>query len=227
MPFILNIDTASEKAAISLANEGKLLGEKINMSPRDHASWVHLAIRELLETLGFEGADLDAIAVVAGPGSYTGLRVGMATAKGLGFALQKPLTTLNTLQVMAKAAARQYAGKMAGCFVPMLDARRAEVFTAVYDENLKPLMPPRALILEKDSFHEFQEKGPLLFFGSGAAKWQAIHIHSAAVFDPGLDREAEDTAQLSYQQYRELDFADLAYSEPFYLKDFHSGLQLN
>ncbi|HUP13519.1 MAG TPA: tRNA (adenosine(37)-N6)-threonylcarbamoyltransferase complex dimerization subunit type 1 TsaB, partial [Niastella sp.] len=142
--LILNIDTATDQAIVSLSKEGSVIGTLENNAQKDHAAWIQLAINSLLQKHGSAMHQLQAIAVTAGPGSYTGLRVGMATAKGLCFALQIPLITINTLQVMANAAIDQFLLKASQmplplCFCPMIDARRMEVFTAVYDKALQEI----------------------------------------------------------------------------------------
>jgi tRNA threonylcarbamoyladenosine biosynthesis protein TsaB len=219
MSLILNIDTATAQASVSLAFDGKLLNERINDRQNDHAAWIHVAIAELLRDNGHKMTDVKAIAVVAGPGSYTGLRVGMATAKGFCYALNIPLLTLNTLELMAYAASKDISSPMLLC--PMLDARRMEVFTALYDAELKELLPPCAMILETGSFAEWLQKTQVIFFGSGSSKWKAAFTHNNAVFKDIFYHPA-DISLLSYRQFGQANFSDLAGSAPIYLKDFHT-----
>jgi tRNA threonylcarbamoyladenosine biosynthesis protein TsaB len=179
---------------------------------------LHVAIKEILNEHHFNFQQLDAIAVSEGPGSYNGLRVGMATAKGLCYVLNKPLITINTLQMMASAVR----GKSSGFLCPMIDARRMEVFTAVFDQELNFILPPVNLILDENSFHDLLREKSILFFGNGAHKFQQIVKHSNAVF-AAIDFDASAMAELSHKKFLKAEFADLAYSQPFYGKDFHSS----
>lgn len=163
---------------------------------------------------------IKAVAVSSGPGSYTGLRVGMSAAKGLCFALNVPLISINTLQMMA-AAAQTY-GPDRLC--PMIDARRMEVFTALYNRNLEEIKPAAALVLTPDSFREVYMEQPTLFFGNGAAKFRQFASHPNAVFT-NLEINAQHMAVLSHNKYLDRNFTDLAYSEPFYGKAFHSTIR--
>jgi tRNA threonylcarbamoyladenosine biosynthesis protein TsaB len=194
-----------------------------NTSQKDHGAFVQTAIAQLLQTAGINFTDIKAIAVTAGPGSYTGLRVGMASAKGLSYALNKPLITISTLKLWAAATIRQInpADKMLFC--PMIDARRMEVFTAVYDHLLDPVMTALALVLNDLSYHELLDKHPIIFSGNGAAKWEKICRHPNASFMPLTEVEVA-MANLSYIAFSKNQFADLAYTEPFYLKEFQNNI---
>lgn len=219
MPLILTIDTATDKASICLALHGAVLQQRVNTQAMDHAAWMHTAMKELMQESGYALPQLNAVAVVAGPGSYTGLRVGMATAKGLCYVLNIPLLSLNTLAVMAYAARNVVSPGMLVC--PMLDARRMEVFTALYNDTLHELLPPCAMILDKDSFSEWLTERKILFFGSGSAKWQQLVQHDHAVFD-NISYTPQDIAAVAGAAFAQQAFSDLAYSEPVYLKDFYS-----
>ena len=145
--MILNIDTATEEASVCLSQDGNVIHTLLNDSQKDHAAWIQVAINTLLQKEGYTMQQIQAVAVTHGPGSYTGLRVGMASAKGICFALQIPLITINTLQVMAFGAINQWRSlaenmKLPLCFCPMIDARRMEVFTAVYNEALEEIISP-------------------------------------------------------------------------------------
>lgn len=219
MSFILNIDTAAEQASVSLALEGKLLLGKINPQQMDHAAWIHTAIEGLLSESRQKVTDLKAIAVIAGPGSYTGLRVGMATAKGMCYALGIPLVTMNTLKVMSFSASKHASSGVFLC--PMLDARRMEVFTALYNPEFKEIMPPCAMVLQPDSFGNWLKTTPILFFGNGSNKAKALLTHVNAFFKD-IFYTPEDICQLSYGHFIRADFNDLAYTAPIYLKDFYT-----
>lgn len=217
MSLILHIDTAVVAASVCLSFNEEILGEMTNPTQKDHAAWVHGAIRELVQQNNRSLSDLDAIAVSAGPGSYTGLRVGMATAKGLCYALGKPLITLSTLKMMASAIDN----KERAWLCPMIDARRMEVFTAIYDEKGNTIMEPTNMILDEGSFSAQLSQNCIIFFGNGSQKFQQICMHPAASF-----REAEPAARqmpaLAFKEFNMGNFADLAYTEPFYGKDFYS-----
>lgn len=219
MSLILHIDTATETAQVGFSKEGQPLLSLSNTSQRDHAAFLQAAIQQLVEQAKVNLTALDAIAVVAGPGSYTGLRVGMASAKGLCYALQKPLINLSTLEVLA-VAARQQINDEAVAFCPMIDARRMEVFTAVYSNQLKLLHPPSALILHASSFSAVLEHQKVLFIGNGAAKWRSICQHINASF-AAISITPAALAELSHKYYTQQVFSDLAYAEPVYLKEFN------
>jgi tRNA threonylcarbamoyladenosine biosynthesis protein TsaB len=228
--IILNIDTATDQASISLSSDESVIGTLENDSQKDHAAWIQMAINTLLQKHGYAMQQLQAIAVTAGPGSYTGLRVGMATAKGLCFALQIPLITINTLQVMANAAINQWLSKAAEmqpplCFCPMIDARRMEVFTAVYNEALQEIVAPKAMILDELSFKEELNNRSLICFGNGSNKWKTVSRYPNVLFiDEKLDI-AKSLAKLASGLYLSQNFANLAYAEPVYLKEFYSYIK--
>lgn len=222
MAVILHIDSAIDTASICLAEDGGILALAANTVQRDHASWMHQAIREMMQEkkLGFES--LDAIAVTIGPGSYTGLRVSLAAAKGLCFALNIPLLTLNTLEVMTRAALKIESEG----YCPLIDARRMEVFTAIYDPSLHLILAPASMILEANSFDHHLEERKILFFGNGSRKLAGILQHPNATF-ADISFSAADMVQQSLQLYGHKSFSDLAYTEPLYLKDFYSPSHIN
>lgn len=224
MVTILNIDTAIDTAYIGIARDGEIIAGLSNGEQKDHAGFLQPAIQTLLKNTSISMKELDAVAVSAGPGSYTGLRVGMASAKGLCYALNIPLITIGTLEILAFAAQLQcrYNVSTTPLFCPMIDARRMEVFTALYDARLQPVSHPVTMILDKSSFANFLLKDKIYFFGNGAVKWAAICDHKNAVFIDGLNNSLAMN-KLAYKKYEGRDFADLAYIEPYYLKDFFSG----
>ena len=223
MSLILNIDTATATAEVSFAKDGEVLHCLQNDSQKDHAAFLQTAIQQLLKNANFTPAHIDAVALTAGPGSYTGLRVGMASAKGLCYALNKPLIALNTLQVLAVGVQQVLYNPANILFCPMIDARRMEVFTALYDEKLNPLLAPCAMVLQQDSFLHQLQRFKIVFFGSGAAKWQLACAHPNASFAT-VSNIANAMAFLGNQHFVEKKFADLAYSEPFYLKAFQDKI---
>ena len=224
MSWILHIDTALETACVSIAFDGKLVAEKFNISQKDHASFLQPSIAELLVVAGMSIKQIDAVAVVNGPGSYTGLRVGMASAKGLCYALNKPLITIGSLQIMAATAIEQLHKKDdSTLFCPMIDARRMEVFTAVYDQQMIEIEAPCAIELSQDLFVNRMLKNSLYFFGNGALKWKMICSNENAHFIT-VENNNMIVSTLAYQYLRKNQFANLAYSEPAYIKDFFSPL---
>jgi tRNA threonylcarbamoyladenosine biosynthesis protein TsaB len=228
--MILNIDTATDQASVSLSKDGSVISTLENDSQKDHAAWIQMAINTLLQKGGYTMQQLQAVAVTAGPGSYTGLRVGMATAKGLCFALQIPLITINTLQVMANAAIDQWHSKAVNmqpplCFCPMIDARRMEVFTAVYDEALQEIIAPKAMILDELSFKEELNNRSLICFGNGIIKWKNVSRYPNVLFiDEKIDI-AKSLAKLASSLHLRQNFANLAYAEPVYLKEFYTYIK--
>ena len=217
MSLILHIDTATETAQVSLAKDAVVLQSLYNESQKDHGAFLQPAIQQLSNETSTLLKDIDAIAVTAGPGSYTGLRVGMASAKGLCYALGKPLITLNTLEVLAASAINTIDPSSLLC--PMIDARRMEVYTALYDGQLKNVLAPTALILDQSSFKEQFLKHRIIFFGSGANKWEAVCNNPNAAFET-VAILPEAMAKLAEIYFVKQDFAILAYSDPFYLKEF-------
>jgi len=218
--FILNIDTAVQTSSVCLAQDDQPLIKKINPTQKDSASWLHIAIGQALNEARISFNDLDAVAVSEGPGSYTGLRVGMAAAKGICYALNKPLIGINTLKMMAVAAQTHAADLLC----PMIDARRMEVFTAVFSRQLDFLMPPTNLVLNESSFFELLRKNTVLFFGNGSTKFQTLTKNPNSLFST-IETNALHMTTLSYNKFLKAEFADLAYSQPYYGKDFYSSSQ--
>jgi tRNA threonylcarbamoyladenosine biosynthesis protein TsaB len=222
--LLLNIDTAVDTASICVAKDGEILSIAKNVrkdsfgdSQKDHASWLHVTIKEIFQKTHLELRSVDAVAVTGGPGSYTGLRIGMATAKGICYALNKPLIKLSTLMTMANAAT----GENANLLCPMVDARRMEVFTAIYSKELGILMEPAAIILNEKSFDEFLSKHTVCFFGNGSNKFSTIKKHENAVFSD-LRPDASSMISLSEKKFAKQEFTNLAYAEPLYLKEFYT-----
>jgi len=220
MSLILNIDTATETASICLAKNGETLALMHNKDQQDHASWLHTTIEQMMQDANYEMKDLNAVAVSAGPGSYTGLRVGMAAAKGFCYALNIPLIMENTLFIMAFAAAQQVENK-SSLLCPMIDARRIEVFTALYNSDLEERFPATAMILDEQSFSDFFSNKTIIFFGSGAKKWQQLTQNSNAFF-LNTNADASHLAILSYKKFIKKEFTDIIYCEPIYLKEFYA-----
>lgn len=223
MSLILNIDTASENAHASLAKDGQVLHTLSNDLQKEHASFLQAAIQQLIKTAGISFKEVDAVAVTAGPGSYTGLRVGFASAKGLCYALKKPLITIGSLEVLTASALHLFpvVENEHILFCPMIDARRMEIFTAIYQQDLDIYMQPCAMILNEVSFEKELLSSKIMFFGSGAEKWKKVCNNPNAVFK-SVTVLPESLAGLSNTLFSEKNFTDLAYSEPLYLKEFQS-----
>ena len=218
MALILHIDTALQLANIGIANNGELLLNIQNENQNSHASFVQPAIQKVLSQTGISINNIDAIGITAGPGSYTGLRVAMASAKGLCYALQKPLVSISTLQVMAMAAIEKSPGFDFYC--PMIDARRNEVYTALYNSLLQLILPAQPLILTDTSFKEQLLNGKALFFGDGAEKFKNIIYDNVNAFFEIQEYDGTHLAQSFFRSFKHNIFEDLAYAEPLYLKDF-------
>ncbi|UYQ93020.1 tRNA (adenosine(37)-N6)-threonylcarbamoyltransferase complex dimerization subunit type 1 TsaB [Chitinophaga horti] len=221
--LILNIDTATSIGSVCLANDGEVLQLIRNAEQKDHAAKLPSFIQQVLDAARITARDLDAVCVSAGPGSYTGLRVGAATAKGLCYAWRKPLIAISTLKMMASGMINT-AKERETLYCPMIDARRMEVFTAVYDAGLQPLLAPQALILDDSSYSEWLKTKQVLFFGDGAAKWQPALAHEPNALFPPYEISAAHMAPLADKAFGQNDFEDLAYFAPHYLKAFfHPG----
>lgn len=225
MSLILNIDTATGDAHVSIARDGILLLSLNNSSQKEHASFLQPAIQQLEKETGITLEKLDAIAFTAGPGSYTGLRVGMASAKGLCYGLNKPLISLNTLTVWAASAIyslKQSLAEPSSLFCPMIDARRLEVFAAIYDSQLNIILNPCAIILEDKSFEDQLVNNNIVFFGSGAKKWETMCTNKKALFET-INILPPVMAQLSDNYFAKKLFTPLVHSQPLYFKDFKTG----
>jgi tRNA threonylcarbamoyladenosine biosynthesis protein TsaB len=221
MPLLLNIDTATEHASVCLSDGDMVLGMIESAEQKNHASFVQIAIREMMDKAGYGLDQLDAVVVTAGPGSYTGLRVGLASAKGICYALGKPLVMVNTLEVMAQAVLSRHLSidHPSALICPLIDARRMEVFTALYDISLREIAAPHALVVDENSFSDLLKTQPVVFCGSGYPKLEKIIDSPAAVFS-GVQHHAGDLAVRGLKAYQSNLFADLAYSEPLYVKEF-------
>ena len=227
MIYLLHIDTSLETGSVCLSGDGELLQILHSHEQKDHASFIQPAIDRLLHEQQVAPTSLAAIAVTSGPGSYTGLRVGMATAKGLCYALNIPLLTIGTFEVMTLAAVstikkNNEPSSASDLFCPMIDARRQEVFTALLNQKLEFIHPPTALIIDNNTFSRQLNTCKIFFFGNGSPKFQAICHHHNAIFIT-CKFDAADMISLSTQRFKEKKFANLAYAEPFYGKEFYTG----
>ena len=221
MGIILNLETATTNCSVSLAKQGELLNLKEqNSESYSHSEQLHVFIEEVLTEASITFKDLDAIAVSGGPGSYTGLRIGVSAAKGLCFSLDIPLIAISTLESMAHQKKVQD-----GFIVPVLDARRAEVYSAIFNSSYQLVRKTAAEIIDENSFSEYAKKAKVYLLGSGAAKCEALLNHSNFNFDHSVVPSAADMGSLSYQKFVKNEFEDVAYFEPYYLKDFISTIK--
>ncbi|MEE4000156.1 tRNA (adenosine(37)-N6)-threonylcarbamoyltransferase complex dimerization subunit type 1 TsaB [Tenacibaculum sp. FZY0031] len=216
MATILHIETATKNCSVSVAAKGELLAiQELNDGNYSHAEKLHLFIQQVIQEAKLSFNDIDAVAVSKGPGSYTGLRIGVSAAKGLCFAFDKPLIAIETLQSLAHKVSMEE-----GVIIPMLDARRMEVYAAVYNSKHERVRDIKAEIIDENSFQEYLLKGKVYFLGDGAEKCKEVITHENAVFIDGEFPSAKEMVQLSFDKYKKNDIEDVAYFEPFYLKDF-------
>ncbi|WP_303318640.1 tRNA (adenosine(37)-N6)-threonylcarbamoyltransferase complex dimerization subunit type 1 TsaB [Flavivirga abyssicola] len=214
--YILNIETATTNCSVSLSKEGKTVVLKEDYDKNySHAERLHIYIDEVLKEAKVVSEDLEAIAVSKGPGSYTGLRIGVSAAKGLCFALDKPLISVSTLEALAHQVKCDD-----GVVVAMLDARRMEVYSAVFDANYNQIRETEAQILDESSFEAYLEAGHVYFIGNGVEKAKTLIKHPNAIFIDGKLPSANEMSHLAYNKYKISDIEDVAYFEPYYLKDF-------
>lgn len=219
MAKIILIETSTALCSVALSVDGKVVSYREN-SDRQHSSLTTPFVKEVLDEESLTVRDCDAVCVSMGPGSYTGLRVGVSTAKGLCFGAGIPLLALSSLDVLAAQAIEEgLAPAGSGYIVPMIDARRMEVYTAVFTSDGKRLTEIKAKVIEEGSFSEYLAKGPVLFIGDGAEKCEGVLGGSGASFVRCFPK-ASSMAPAAEEMYKEKQFKDVAYFEPFYLKDF-------
>lgn len=223
MSLILQLETSTTSCSVALAQAGKVLSYKTINQRNIHAEVITVFIDEIFANNHLKYNKLDAVAVSAGPGSYTGLRIGVSTAKGLCFSLEKPLISVETLLAMAAGYLARFQKPTEEKFLlcPMIDARRMEVYTALFDQDLKQIEPTAAKIIDAESFKTVLDQHKIIFFGDGAAKCSTVlSQHPNAVFIDDFFNEAVDMTTLSAEKFWLQQFEDVAYFEPFYLKDF-------
>ena len=222
MANILNIETSTSVCSVALGSDGQIVDHYENYDGLNHATLLSKYIKDVLETAARKEMSIDAIAVSIGPGSYTGLRIGLSQAKGLSFGLGVPLIGVNTLQLLTVSTMFQEFFDDDVLFAPMIDARRMEVYTAVYNSALTPLLEPQPMILDENSFEELLSNHRLVIMGNGSEKASKVINNRNARFIQGVKPVAVDMLALSEKAYRENTFIDVAYSTPLYLKDFQA-----
>ena len=225
MAYLLYIDSVFDTANIYLTNNEQIIFADKSLEQKNHASFIQAAIQKNFQKTQINLQSINGIVVVNGPGSYTGVRVGLATAKGLCYALNIPLVLLNTLDIMAfemKSNLSKFIplanSTLPILFCPMIDARRMEVFMGIYNTALFSVLPSQPLILKESILNEHLDKNKILFFGSGAQKWATICRHQNAMFE-NISIIPNAMSQLSHQYFLNQQFTDLVYYEPIYLKD--------
>ena len=216
MSILLNIETSTTNCSVSLSKEGEtLVLKEDNNSNYSHAESLHVFIDEVIASAEIDKTEIQAIAVSKGPGSYTGLRIGVSAAKGLSYALNIPLISVSTLEALAHQVTIDE-----GVIVPMLDARRLEVYSAIFDSSYNMIRAIEAQILDSQSFLEYLNSGKVYFIGNGVSKTKTLIQHPNAIFVEDKLPSANEMSALAYEKYKKSDIENVAYFEPFYLKDF-------
>lgn len=221
MALILCIETTTTQCSVALANNGELVAIKqVNAQNYTHAETLHPFIDEVVMKAGIKFKDLSAVAVSEGPGSYTGLRIGVSAAKGLCYALDIPLIATQTLHTLALQYKQSFS-----FIVPMLDARRMEVYAAIYNNNnnFNSVLTPQPIILSQSSFTEQLETGTVVFIGNGAQKFKSICTHPNAIFVENAWPSAQEMIGVAHTKFTNQQFENLAYFEPLYLKEVKIG----
>lgn len=218
MALIISIETSTPVCSLAIHDKGQLLAKELIQKEQSHSSTLNLAIEHLLIICGLSLDDIEAIAVSKGPGSYTGLRIGTSTAKGLCYAKDIPLISINTLEAMAYNVSRFNTSNAMLC--PMLDARRMEVYAMLFDQSLNVIEDTRPVILDSESYSNYLSSKEVLFFGNGAVKVSKVTDSVNAKVIEGVIPDAQFIGELANKKFENKDFEDVAYFEPFYLKEF-------
>lgn len=220
--MLLHLETATDVCSAALSHQGRLLGYKESVEPRVHAAMLTVFMEELLRDAGVEAATVDAVSISSGPGSYTGLRIASSAAKGFCYAMGKPLIALDTLEIMAAGFKEEYNIDANALLCPMIDARRDEVYTALFDTRLNSVVASSPLILTANSFADYTDN-IICFFGSGAPKFSLLlGEQPTRLFTHGFYPKARHQMGLATQKYNSKQFTDVAYFEPNYLKEFYT-----
>jgi tRNA threonylcarbamoyladenosine biosynthesis protein TsaB len=218
MPIILHIETSTEVCSALLSSSDRILVEKICFTPQSHAAELPVFLQEILDFARKNAFMPQAVAVSAGPGSYTGLRIGVSSAKGICYGLNIPLLAVDTLKIIAKAAKKLFDEKI--FFSPMIDARRMEVYTALFDENLQNILPTEPKIIDKNFLNFELNKSKIVFCGNGSNKCKEIIKHDNAIFLDNIIPLCANMIDDANRRFEERHFEDAAYFEPCYAKDF-------
>ncbi|MEM9829683.1 MAG: tRNA (adenosine(37)-N6)-threonylcarbamoyltransferase complex dimerization subunit type 1 TsaB [Bacteroidota bacterium] len=217
---ILSIETATKTCSVALHQDETLLGLQEVHLDKSHSSLLHVMIDKLLKYCEIERNQLDTVAVSVGPGSYTGLRIGVSAVKGIGYALDIPVIAINTLEAMARGM--QGANLTKSWLCPMLDARRMEVYCLLQSETGETIHRTRPLVIDQDSFASELEQYSITFFGNGSDKCREVLKHPNAHFVPNVTPSARWIGELAHEKFERKEFEDLAYFVPFYLKEYRA-----
>ncbi len=226
MALILNIETATPVCSVAISRDSKIIGIQESYKEKSHASLLAPFIHEIFKKKSIKKSEMDAVAVSRGPGSYTGLRIGVSTAKGIAYALSKPLIAVDTLQAMAYGMIKKLFQESSQSIdpetwlCPMIDARRMEVYSAFFDVNMKQQRETNADIIDPRSFQDILSRRKVIFFGTGAEKCKPELNHPNASFIDLFMPSAEYLIPFSEEKFKQQEFEDVAYFEPYYLKDF-------
>jgi tRNA threonylcarbamoyladenosine biosynthesis protein TsaB len=218
--YLLAIETSTEICSVALSKNTECISLVENAQGNSHAEKIILYVKEVLQDAGVKKSQLDAVCISEGPGSYTGLRIGVSSAKGLCDALNIPLIAVSTLQSMAWGAREQYPD--CKWYAPMIDAKRMEVYTAVYNKHLQPIQKISNVILDENAYSNFLFEDKLVFSGNGTVKAESLLSGNPNAVFCNRKTSARYMVDLAYEKFLKQDFADLAYFEPFYLKEFHA-----
>lgn len=218
MTLILSIETSTKTSSVALHNDGKLIAAQHIHVEKSHSEYLTLSIKHLFTTSGLKTNELEAVAISKGPGSYTGLRIGTSSAKGICYALDAKLIAINTLEAMAHGVAMHYSDDVILC--PMIDARRMEVYCRLSYSDSSVVEETQAKIIDEYSFNEYLIKSKMVFFGNGSEKCNEVIKSKNAAFLKDIHPSAEHIGALAWSAYQQQKFEDTAYFEPYYLKDF-------
>jgi tRNA threonylcarbamoyladenosine biosynthesis protein TsaB len=227
MACLLLVETSTKACSLVLAVDGKPVFDRISLDEASHASRLGVFASEAVKQARANRFSIEAVAVSAGPGSYTGLRIGISEAKGLCYGFGIPLISIPTLKIMASQAVHRSPFTVHPLYCPMIDARRMEVFSALYDSNLNEIRPVQAEIITENSYKEYLEKGQVVFFGTGADKCRTVIQSPHAVFEENIYPQAKAMIPLAEEAFEKKEFVDVAYFEPFYLKEFQATIPKN
>ena len=227
MSCLLAIETSTKVCSLALSANGEVVFERIHAEGISHASHLGVFASEAVNFAKEKNLKIDAVAVSSGPGSYTGLRIGVSEAKGLCFGFGIPLIAISTLQLLASQAIHHLQPAVHSLYCPMIDARRMEVYAAIYDENLNEIRAVQADIVEENTYQTYLEENTVVFFGDGANKCKSVIQSSNAVFLDDVYPEAKAMIPLAEKAFIAKNFVDVAYFEPFYLKEFQATVAKN
>jgi tRNA threonylcarbamoyladenosine biosynthesis protein TsaB len=217
MAIIVSLETSGDTCSVALHAKGKLLTSQIIQEPQAHASNLALLVSRVLRDSKINTHHIQAVAITSGPGSYTGLRIGTSTAKGLCYSLNVPLIAVNTLQLLVYQGVKL---RKQSLLCPMLDARRMEVYCTVADAQGNILLPMQAKVIDESSFHDLLEANQIIFYGSGAPKCKQAIIHNNTHFLENVVPSVSHLGELAFHKFQRKEFEDLVHFEPVYLKEF-------